>query len=81
MYRIKQSDLEYQVSVINTKKGFELPVSYSEIGAYVLSYAYGGVSLHQYVNTNGAINDVFRCGHVPKRDLYNRMNAFIDGLD
>jgi hypothetical protein len=26
------------------------------------------------------VADVFRSGHVPARELYNRMQAFLDGL-
>lgn len=53
----------------------------AQVGCYHLSGAYGGVSLHQMDNKSGGVRDVFRCGHVPKRDLYNRISAFIDGLE
>lgn len=48
-----------------------------QIGNYHLSGAYGGVSLHQIANESGGARDVFSCGHVPKRDLYNRMRAYL----
>lgn len=76
---IKQSDLETMVKRINKIKGFENP-KYSDIGSYVLDGAYGGVSLYKYENESGGISDVFRCGHIPKKDLYYRMDAFIIGL-
>lgn len=50
----------------------------AQVGNYHLSWAYGGVSLHKMVNKSGGIEDVFRCGHTTKRDLANRMWAFID---
>lgn len=53
----------------------------ANIGNYHLSGAYGGVSLHQMMNEGGGIHDVFRCGHVPKRELRDRLEAFIAGLD
>ena len=48
-----------------------------QIGNYYISGAYGGVSLHQIANESGGARDVFSCGHVPKRDLYNRMRAYL----
>lgn len=53
----------------------------ANIGCYHLSHAYGGVSLHQMSNASGGVRDVFGCGHVPKRDLGNRMHAFLAGID
>ena len=50
-----------------------------QIGNYHLSGAYGGVSLHKTMTTGGGVCDVFGCGHVTKRDLYNRMSAFLAG--
>ena len=71
MQRIKQADLELLTECLNDSIDLE------KEGAYNLSYAYGGVSLHKYIKPGStAVNDVFRCGHVPKRDLYNRIQAF-----
>jgi hypothetical protein len=53
----------------------------ANIGNYHLSFAYGGVSLHRMMSDGGGVEDVFRCGHIPKRELLNRMHAFIDGLE
>ena len=50
-------------------------------GCYHLSGAYGGKSLHRMSKRGSGTSDVFSCGHIPKRDLYNRMRAFIDGLE
>jgi len=52
----------------------------AQIGHYHLSGAYGGVSLHQMANVSGGVRDVFNCGHVTKRDLYNRMGAYLAGV-
>ena len=41
----------------------------AQVGNYHLSHAYGGVS------------QPFGCGHTTKRDLYNRMQAFISGIE
>jgi hypothetical protein len=53
----------------------------ANVGNYHVSHAYGGVSLHRMVNTAGGCSDVLRCGHVPKRELYAMLHAFIAGWD
>ena len=52
-------------------------------GNYHLSGSYGGKSLHRMSSTEGCtgVSDVLRCGHIPKRELANRMYAFICGLE
>jgi len=89
MDRIRQSDLEYLAGLINqttnspmeTLTRDEAGKLTANIGNYYISGAYGGVSLHRNVNLHGACTDVFNCGHVPKRDLYNRMRAYLAGLE
>ena len=51
----------------------------SNIGNYHLDFAYGGVAMYQMVNDCGAVEDIFRCGHTTKRDLYNRLDSFLIG--
>lgn len=53
----------------------------ANIGNYHLSGAYGGVALHRMENSGGGVSDVLRVGHVPKRELYGLMQAFIAWLD
>lgn len=53
----------------------------ANIGNYHLDYAYGGASLHQMRSEGGAVKDIFRCGHIPKKELANKMWAFIDGIE
>lgn len=86
--RITEKQLEYLVSRIN-----ELTDSPKEpwnrtgdkfkanIGNYHLSYAYGGVCLMRHVNEGGGVNCPLVSYHEPKRDLYNRLTAFISGLE
>jgi hypothetical protein len=50
-------------------------------GCYTFSEAMGGVCLVQINSTGGAESDVFRTGHIPKRELYTRLVAFLDGLE
>jgi hypothetical protein len=51
----------------------------TNIGNYHISYAYGGASLYEMHNDKGGIIDVFRCGHIPKRELAQMIQAFTDG--
>ena len=53
----------------------------ANIGNYHLSGAYGGYSLHRMDTDGGGITDVLGCGHLAKRDLYDRMQSFIRGLE
>ena len=53
----------------------------ANIDNYHLSGAYGGVCLHRMHNESGGVSDVFQCGHVTKRDLYNRIHAFLRGIE
>lgn len=87
-YRIKQSDIEALALRINQAAGTaETPWTKTEagpkanVGNYHLSGAYGGVSLHQMSNESGGVRDVFSCGHVPKRSLFDRMHAYLRGLE
>lgn len=43
---------------------------------YFLYFAYGGVKL---IERNYGV-DVFECGFTTKRDLYNRLCAFMQGI-
>lgn len=50
------------------------------IGHYHISGAYGGVCLQRTMNDAGGVTCPIGGGHVPKRELYERMHAFIAGL-
>ena len=53
----------------------------ANIGNYHISGAYGGVCLHRMMNAGGGVNTPLAYGHVPKRELYNAMRAFLQGLE
>ena len=87
MDRIRMNELEAVVRRINQVAGTpEQPYIkegdkyVAQIGCYHLSGAYGGYALHQMVNESGGCRDVLRSGHMPKRELYERMHAFVEGL-
>lgn len=52
----------------------------ASVGRFVLDYAYGGADVHQLTSEGGAVSDIFG-GHMPKRELYHRMHAWLDGFD
>ena len=86
MSRITINDLQKLVDRINQIKGTPSKPwednkdgKYAaNIGNYHLDGAYGGHALHQMTNTSGGIRDIFG-GHMAKRELYNRMQAFLCG--
>ena len=51
-----------------------------QVGNYHISQQYGGVSLHQMMNESGGARDVFGCGHMPKRELFAMMRAYLLGV-
>lgn len=89
MQRITLTHLQAVIDRINRATGSPLQPyvkgddgrHHAQPGCYHLSRAYGGYSLHRMCNEAGGVRDVFGCGHVPARDLANRMHAFLAGID
>ena len=88
MKRVTEKDLENIVSRINRMTG-NPESSYvrnaegklePQAGNYHLSFAYGGVTLHQMCDEGTGTHDVLRCGYVSKRELQSLLFAFIDGI-
>ena len=86
MRSILTKDLQAVVDRINYITG-NAPLPYkpikdgkfkANIGCYHLDWAYGGVALHQIMSKGGGVNDIFG-GHYTKRELYNRMHAWLTG--
>lgn len=84
--RITRHDLESAVRLLNEVTGN--PVDPYRLegdrwlpnpGAYLLSGAYGGWALHQMA-AGGGERDVLSSGHVPARELFERMHAYRYGL-
>ena len=83
--KITKRDIEAVVERINRATNSPLtPYTRHEgklianIGNYHLDSAYGGYSLHRMNNEAGGI-DAIISGYHSKRDIYNRMQAFISG--
>jgi hypothetical protein len=87
MQRITEKQLEALVGWINELTGSPA-TSYTKndgklsanIGNYHLYYAYGGVNLHRMTNTGGGVNTPLGGGTRTKRELFNQLHAFINGL-
>ena len=86
--RITQHDLEVLVNKINKATGSP-EVSYikndegklvASIGHYHLSYAYGGVALDRMVSDGGGVTRISNTGFGTKKELYNFMIAYLDGI-
>ena len=76
--RITQKDLSILINRLNITA--KTPQEWPKVGHFCLDCAYGGYSLHQLISDKGAVRDVFNSGHIPARDLYFRICAFIEGL-
>ncbi len=89
MDRITSKHLEQLCRVLNNRvNGNNDPLwrrvaseNVATIGAFYIDGAYGGVALYRIVTDGGGVTDIFRSGHMPKRDLYARMTALLDGID
>ena len=49
------------------------------IDHFCISGAYGGYELQRTCNNGGGVTTPFNTGHIPKKELYNLISAFIDG--
>tara|TARA_A200000113_G_C8858775_1_gene352613 strand:+ start:1400 stop:1735 length:336 start_codon:yes stop_codon:yes gene_type:complete len=50
------------------------------VGNYHLISAYGGYNLAQVVNNDGGITEPIYGGYVSKRELYNKLTAYTNGV-
>lgn len=53
----------------------------ANIGNYHLSGAYGGYCVHQMMNQGGGVTTPICYGHIPKRELFGLLSAFISGYE
>ena len=85
--RITKKMLEAKISDLNLVTGS--PISYyknpeskdyvTSIDHFCLDCAYGGYSLHRVCNEHGGVNDRYCYGRHTARELYDRINAMIEG--
>ena len=89
MDRITQKNLNELCGVLNKVTGSPLKAwvrddagkLHAQIGNFHINQAYGGVELQRMMNEGGGIDTPLGYGHVPKRELWNKMQAFLRGLE
>jgi len=86
MKRISLSRLGRKIDLLNhiTKNPgkpytWENKETTSQPGNYHLSGAYGGWELDQICKSGGS-RDVLNTGHIPKRELYHLICAYMEGI-
>ena len=80
--RITEGMLQARVDYLNKITGLQVKeVKYNTVGAFILDHAYGGVALYRVVTKKGGVNDIFNAGHMPKRELFNRIYALRQGIE
>ena len=77
--KITMQDLQSAVDTLNRITSFHR-IHVANVGNYHLDGAYGGWQLSQMDNASCASRDVLSSGHVPKRELYNLIWAYIKGI-
>jgi len=89
MYRITIKDLENGIARLNRLAGTpETPYTKHANGKwtpnpgnYHLSGAYSGYQVMQMVNEGSGASCPIGAGHVPKRECYETLHAFINGFE
>jgi len=81
--QVTTRDIEQLATKINKIKGKSIDRKTNNIinvGHYFISRAYYGFSFYQITNKGGACVDVFESGHITKRELYQLMLVFEQGI-
>ena len=87
--RITQKHLNSIVAYLNKITGFENKQLWTKdeqgrnvatVGMFYMSGGYRGTSIYRMTTDIGGVCDVFS-GHMTKRDLYNRIRAYIKALE
>jgi len=85
MNRITDKMLQIRVDYLNKITGspaeYFIEAGNTATGHFLIDSAYGGVALERVTNTTGGVTDVFDSGHMPKRELFERLCAFIEGYE
>lgn len=86
--RVTIRQLEAAIARLNTNNNRpDAPYTYSKEGGYLrakacvghfkLAQAYGGVALHEFTNTGGAVKD-WGGGYQPKRELMGKIDTLLN---
>jgi hypothetical protein len=86
--RINESDLRAAINSLNVLTDNPLEQYtrvdnkiVSNIGNYHLDMAYGGYKLARICNEGGGITCPINTGYTTKKDLYNQIHAFMNGIN
>lgn len=85
--RITDSMLEARVKRLNELTGSPATPygqidgkTVANVGNFHLSYANGGVCLHRMANESGGVRTPIISYHTTKRELFDRINSYMDGI-
>jgi hypothetical protein len=89
MERITEKNLKALAARINEVTGSPMQTwsrkedggMVANVGNYHISFAYGGVNLERITNQGGGVSCPLGMGHGPKRALWDKMHAFLAGLE
>ena len=82
--RVSKKMLENKVDQLNniTNSPMQYFGDYDvNVGHFCISGAYGGYELQRTCNNGGGVRTFFNTGHIPKKELYNLICAFINGIE
>lgn len=87
--RITRKDLDAAVARLNKLTGspadpYTLGADgrhHANPGNYHLSGAYGGWNVHRMVNEGGGVSCPISHGHIPARELFGLIHAYIKGIE
>ena len=82
MDRITKENLEALVALINRTAGNNVEhwnETGSNVGTYIIEWAYGGCRLAQVTSERNTTRDITRIG--TKRETYDRARAFLAGIE
>ena len=66
---------------IDKSPGDIFQVKHTNKNHFCLAGAYGGYQLQRVCNSGGGVNSFFNTGYTSKKELYNLISAFIDGIE
>ena len=84
--RITERDLKSLIDRINVltnspDRPYNVTTGKSNVGCFCMSAAYGGYNVERIVNQSGGVTSPLGGGYHPKRVIYDRLRAFILGLE
>ena len=79
-YRVTNSVLQARLDSVNRMLGNPPDAPYSTVGVLVLYGAYGGMTVHQYMNEAGGVSDLMG-GIFTRREVLLFLNGMVRALE